>query len=216
MGVEGRIGLPTSPPHIQPPLARHLFNIQRHANFNEILERYEGAKFLTAGLAEKSLKDDFNIEAELRRLSEHTDDQTRQNFKHIPAYLRDLLHQASYSYVDSPSNYQILVSELLAEKCHDVLFLVMNYDTLLESAIASYNRDLSFMHLDDYIDKGRSAKVVKLHGSCDWFLTITPKVNSWAESVEKFEVPSGVREEEIRINKTITNVRDDRIDRDWV
>ena len=58
----------------------------------------------------------------------------------------------------------------MAKNEHEVLFLTLNYDTLLERDLLAFKRSVySFDKIDDYINQERHAKVVKVHGSSNWF-----------------------------------------------
>ena len=92
----------------------------------------------------------------------------------MPPYLRDVLHKSSQSYVRTPACYLQLVEQLLAENPHEVLFLVLNYDTLLERAITMLRPAYVYGAAGDYVRQDRQAKVVKMHGSFNWFRDIGP------------------------------------------
>ena len=128
-------GSPVINPGLRPPLARDLFNFDQDSSFWPILAEYEGAIVLAQGLATQSTLPDFDLEKELRRISEHPDDRMQEHYKHVPPFLRDLLTMCSYEYTAYPSCYIQLVQALLAEEPSDVLFLVLNYDDMLEQAL---------------------------------------------------------------------------------
>jgi hypothetical protein len=174
---------------LRPPLARDLFNLDLRDKFRPVLAEYEGAIVLAQRLATKSSHPDFDIEEELRRTAEHSSGLVREHYKHVPPYLRDLLTRCSYGYTSSPSCYVQLVRALLAEEPSDVLFLVLNYDDLLEQALYRFSDGaIRFGSLDDYVRADRPAKVIKLHGSINWFKAIGPLNDDWRAQVRRSDV----------------------------
>ena len=142
----------------------------------KIEKKLEEIKFFTDSIISKykgliiaiwliNARETIKKEKELKHYANHKDEVIREHFKHIPAYLRDLLFRASRYYTRVPSSYIRLVQKLLAEYPHDVLFLVLNYDNLLESALERFNTKMfKFREINQYIDDNRKAKDVKLHG----------------------------------------------------
>ncbi|HEX9896660.1 MAG TPA: SIR2 family protein [Dehalococcoidales bacterium] len=181
----------------KPPLARDLFAIEKHPSYFNILNLYLGAKSLAAVLSPKSETREFNLEDQLRKLAEHKDKRIHQQFKYIPPYLRDLLWHASYQYTHTPGTYIQLIHALLADKPHHVLFLVLNYDTLLEQALALFDPTIDFNEIHSYIGKERQAKVVKLHGSINWFKLIGTSSQPWETLVDSQDVFQKVKEDKI-------------------
>lgn len=202
-------GAPVKMKDFKPPLAHELFHeIRQKDHYWRVLSRYPGAAFIAQSLATKSALVEFNLESELRRLSRHRDPQTRQNFKQVPGYLRDLIHLASVSYVESPTNYEVLISELIAENPHDVLFLVLNYDTLLETALTSYDpKTFQFNAMKDYVNPDRGATILKLHGSTNWFkkMKLSDK-RTWTDVVIDFDPLLRTPDEEIVIQDNVNSV----------
>ncbi len=188
-------GAPIVQSEFQPPLARDLFNISNHRAYWEIMNIYNGAKILTQELAQLVSSGPIPIEDALRRYAEHPDERIRQHFKHIPAYLRDLLWRVSSAYVPMPTNYVRLVVELLAHNPHDVLFLVLNYDNLLESALSHFDTKFEFKNMPQYVASDRQAKVVKLHGSINWFKLLPgDQGESWETLVTKIDISKELSE----------------------
>ena len=182
-------GSPVLNSGLQPPLARDLFNLEEHSAFRPILAEYEGAVVLAQDLAARSNRRDFDLEKELRRIAEHPSDQVREHYKHIPPYLRDLMMMCSYEYTSYPSCYIQLVQVLLAEQPSDVLFLVLNYDDLLEQALYRFSSGVVYFEsLEDYVKPSHPVKVIKLHGSINWFKPIGPLNNDWNSCVRRQDV----------------------------
>lgn len=193
-------GSPVVNEGLRPPLARDLFNLDRHGEFRSILAQYEGAVVLAQNLAARSSLGDFDLEKELKRIAEHPDDQVREHYKHVPPYLRDLLMMCSYGYTSYPSCYIQLVQALLAEEHSDVLFLALNYDDMLEQALYRFTSGaLRFESLDDYVRTSQPAKVVKLHGSINWFTPIGPQNTDWMTQVRNNDVLAKPSEGDIHV-----------------
>ena len=135
----------------QPPLAKDLFDISHHPRYQEILSKYPGADVLTQKLAPLILSGQISVEKALRKYAEHSNALMQAHFKHIPPYIRDLIYCSSTRYTHSPSSYVQLVIDLLAEHPHDLLFIVLNYDNFLESALSSFNPKHQFDSIDKYL-----------------------------------------------------------------
>lgn len=185
---------------LRPPLARGLFDLAQHDEFRPILDEYEGAVVLAQGLATRSGNPDFDLEKELKRLATHPEDQIREHFKGIPPYLRDLLMMCSYNYTSYPSSYMELVKALLGEAPSDVLFLVLNYDDLLEQALDRYSTgEILFTTMGDYVRSDRSVRVVKFHGSINWFKLIGPASNGWKALLGGMDVLAKPQDDQIHV-----------------
>ena len=191
----------------RPPLANKLFDATNE-KFWEVLERYPGARFLTQDLTAK-LQRGIGLEDSLRHYANHQNDRMRELFKQIPPYLRDLLERCSRLYTSEPGCYNQLVIELLAEHSYEVLFLVLNYDDLLERALTGFDSQYSFENLPDYISRERPAKVVKWHGSINWFRTLGNNSETWENRVKATNVIEKPSDSEILVLKNATElVRD--------
>lgn len=158
----------------RPPLARELFNIAHRKAFEPLLRSFAGARFLSAELAELSLDSSFSIESQLREYSVHPDTRIREHYLDIPRYLRQLILTCTSRYTPTPGSYLRLVKALLADSPHDVLFITLNYDDLLERALLLLDERLSFLNVNQYVLPGRRVLVCKVHGSVDWVVQMTP------------------------------------------
>lgn len=204
-------GAPIKRPEFRPPLARELFNMQKRPEFWTVMIPYDGAKLLSSSLAPLIELGEVGVEDALREYAYHSKPQPQQHFKHIPAYLRDLMYRVSTDYVDRPGCYIQLVEALLINSDHEVLFLVLNYDTLLESALTYYFDDHHFSELSDYTSDKKDFKVVKIHGSVNWFRPmnhLTDTTGTWVDVVRSISVEalSEVPETDIFIQDEVANV----------
>lgn len=186
--------------NFKPPLACDLFAIGKHPHYSGVLDPYPEAKSLASVLSPLSDAAEFDLESRLRMLADHRDVRVRQQFKQVPPYLRDLLWRASYEYTDTPGTCLQLIYALLADAPHHVLFLVMNYDTLLEQALALFPK-MDFGNVGSYVREDRQVKVVKLHGSIDWFKLIGSKDQPWEDLVASQDVLQKTPDNEIYIYK---------------
>ena len=207
-------GSPTIRGEWRPPLARDLFDIEAHPSYTEILQRYPGANFLANLLAPNISAGPVALERELRHYAEHNDLQLRQHFKHVPPYLRDLIDFSCRTYTHTPSCHVQLVTELLAENPHEILFLILNYDNLLEQALTSYDPNWAFDTIDSYAGKDR-IKVVKLHGSVNWFVKIRYAGPSWWDSVAEFDIFARTRESDLIVQDNADLVNRWKVGRKW-
>ena len=200
-------GALTRDPKLKPPLAKELFDITQKDAYQPILATYPGAHFLAQGIASKISSGEASIEQELLRLASHHDPRTKEQFKHIPPYLRDVLDMVSRGYVDIPSCYAQLVQVLLADYPHNVLFLLLNYDNLLEQALETIDDQFKFDSIANYTDPNLQAKVVKLHGSINWFRTFGTEPHDWLECVKQRDIFERIPEGQIIVDGGVRIVR---------
>lgn len=85
-------------------------------------------------------------------------------FASVPLYLHEWLWRVSRDYTRQPDNYIALVTETL-NRFSDVLFVTLNYDTLLDNVLAAYS---PLSTLEDYVAFPREWALYKLHGSVNW------------------------------------------------
>lgn len=166
-------------PAVLPPVTVGLFD-DGQPSFVSLLSQYPGARYLANLIVGRP-----DIEAVLHDLALREDPVTRKQFKEVPAYLRDVIYATTTS-ASIPGSYVELIDGLLVRRPHDVLFLVLNYDTLLEQALAG--RGLLYKALEDYIRPERPAKIIKLHGSVNWFMNIGNATNTWMDLIEDFDI----------------------------
>ncbi len=193
------VGTANDPIAYRPPLANSLFDTQNQ-RFWAIMEPYTGARYI-ANLLPTQLKRKGGLEECLRYFAYESDDATKRQYLHVPPYLRDLLYLCGYQYTPDPGSYIALVHELLAERSYEVLFLILNYDNLLERALTHYDPTAySFTELGQYIEPHRAAKVVKLHGSINWFRSVTKNPNEpWEAAILAEDVLSKIPDSEIMV-----------------
>ncbi len=193
----------------KPPLAKDLFDLNANKAYWEVLQRYGGARVIADLLTSHLGIGDYNIEKELTHYAQHRDRRLREAYRQVPPYLRDLLFRCSTTYTDEPGCYVELLSEFLAEHPHEVLFFVLNYDDLLEKAITSFDTTMGFEQIGDYVANGRQAKVVKLHGSINWFTTFpTHQTKDWDALSRELDISSKPAEEEIVVDNTVVIVKE--------
>ena len=193
----------------RPPLAKQLFNVRDPPQYEAILERYKGAQSLAALVAPKISNGMIGVEQELTKYARHPNRfQLRGHFKQVPPYLRDLIKMCSDHYTEEPGCYNQLITALLDDQPHEALFIVLNYDDLLEAAFRHRNPEHHFHGLDDYVTEDRPAKIVKLHGSIDWFRTFGNADSPWEEELRHFDIFETLPDDEIFIDhEDVTNTK---------
>lgn len=172
--------------HWRPPLAKHLFRFWERAEFYQIAKRRRGGALeLGISLASR-LKtiDDFDIESALREFAYHDSPHVRRRYRDIPPYLRDIIWTCESKYVSQPDTYMEMAHILLSNRPHDLLFVSLNYDRLLERALAP--RGYQFGKFSDYIGQPNVA-LLKLHGSTDWFASLGSEAPDWSRALDNFD-----------------------------
>jgi hypothetical protein len=151
----------------RPPLVKDLFG----KNFDYLMGRYPLAQAAADEIRQAidpESKDALPLEDYLReQMRDSTDSYTRLRYRQIPLYLQDLLfavgNLTGEGYTSDPDNYNALNNAVL--KLDDVLFLTLNYDTLLDDRLFNYRK---LETLDSYVTSDSSFALVKLHGSVNW------------------------------------------------
>lgn len=191
-------------PHLRnefrPPLANELFD----ARFWPQRSSYNGAAALGAELGMLAKNGALALEEKLTEYANSADSRTRRLFRDIPPYLRDVLNDASYRYSALPSNYITLARRLLADGTHEIVFISLNYDTLLERALKMFDPTLAISSIDDYVHSDRQASVVKIHGSTDWGVPMpgSERIGEWPQAIEGFDPLSAQDERDIVLYDT--------------
>ena len=97
-----------------------------------------------------------------------------------------------------------------------MLFLVLNYDDLLEQALMGFDPMYRYDVISDYISPERPAKVVKMHGSINWFRSLGDTEESWDDRVRATDVLVKPADGDILILNSALRVPDLRINRNLV
>ncbi|MCH8910948.1 MAG: SIR2 family protein [Chloroflexi bacterium] len=160
-----------------PPLAAHLFGShpsdtrrrKRADSFIRTLNRYPGAEYVAGLLNQMNIGEDYRFEDELTRIASNPN--LAKHFREVPPYISDIISEVSVHFGRTSGNYAALIADLIISPDDEVLFITLNYDTLLEQALSRFDSaSYSFSSMDHYVarDEDRQAKVVKVHGSCNW------------------------------------------------
>ena len=171
------------------PVANQLFSEYAARNYKGIINRYPGVQTLFNELISVSRTGHKGLEEQLRKYAESKDDRLRRLFAEVPLYVRDVITDQSARFSDNSGNYGELVLKLIAhEPQHDVAFVVMNYDTLLEQQLTAFDPEYRFDSLRSYI-RHEELLVIKPHGSQNWLFPIGSRSQSdgWREVLRKWD-----------------------------
>jgi hypothetical protein len=147
----------------RPPLVVDLF--AERAEFTPILGFYPDAQSLAPDLRAATRTGAVGLEAHLRdHVVGSNSPYDRRRYRSIPLYLQHVLHEVSKHFTPHPVNYDRLINALLRH-ANEVLFLTLNYDTLLDKRLAIHTPITS---LNDYIKPRCPWALIKLHGSVNW------------------------------------------------
>jgi hypothetical protein len=162
---------------LQPPLTRELFD----ARFNQILRQYPLLHNAVPEIRQAMGDSAVSLEDFLRASYRDSSDPVHQRiFNAVPLYLQELLWRISGRWTERPDWYALLALQALRH-FDRVVFVTLNYDTLLDSVLDSID---PLHSIDEFIrldDKKRWA-LVKLHGSITWRKKIlTSEGFNWAQ-----------------------------------
>lgn len=194
---------------LRPPLVRELFDVR----FSEIRERYPlaqaaGADIRRAMERAQGTGRSVAIEDFIRTTYRDADSSyDRRKYYAVPWYLQDLLYEVGRSYTRDPDNVNLLLSEAL--RFPEVIFITLNYDTILDERLVAYD---PLWSLGSYIDRKRNWKLIKLHGSVNWGRKVKSRSFSerWIESPPDATKYIG-RKIELRSSRSLTHLRRDAI-----
>lgn len=152
----------------RPPLAKELFLSIDH--YRIIAQKYSRFQPLIPLLESRDNIEDILEEF---RLKAEIDEECRRQLWAIRFYISELIEFSQNAWVGHTrgvSNYKGLLDQV--RQCSEVFFVTFNYDTLIENAL--HAADVQFAKIGDYVQNPKY-KLVKLHGSIDWWLWI-PKL----------------------------------------
>ena len=200
----------------RPPLAAGLFNTA-NSEFDRILDQYPGARYIATVFPDQRSRGK-SFEEALSYYADNTDEVVKSHFYHVPPYLHDLLTACSDFYTPDQGCYARTIMELLSVHSMDVLFLILNYDDLLERALAKHDpRSYVFNQTEDYVSPGRAANVIKMHGSVNWYRPIgISKSQSWLETIADPELLVRPKDSEIIVDHGVHRVKDHIHQRTWL
>ncbi len=147
----------------RPPLTRELFS---RARAQRLLTTYTLAREAHSVIT-REMRSDTTIafEEALKRLQTDGYPHHEQMAVAVPPFLQALLLDYSESLDARCVRYGVLVDELLKLRT-TVVFISLNYDTLLDNRLAAFS-PLNSMH--DYIETPLGWSLIKPHGSVAWF-----------------------------------------------
>ncbi len=154
----------------RPPLAADIF--RGNSEFRRILNKFPLAENLASVIDRKirQNREGIGLEQILKEyetiLNSGRESIITRNFLQVPLYLNNLFGEISSLFTKQPDEYNNLVT-LATDKLDEVLFLTLNYDTLLEIPL-SRNFGIDFASEEQYINEN-GWSLIKLHGSTNWY-----------------------------------------------
>lgn len=159
----------------RPPLANEIFDTR--PEFLNIIEQYPSAKSVFSVYSTiKDLEDYFQKKYDQSKKHnsievEKTLINLRYYLQHLFSVVSDNMKNAGYSNLDKLISH---INDYVIETGEDVLIVNFNYDLLVEHSLRNlyYNSSQSEYEINDYLS--HKIKLIKPHGSCNWFRRITP------------------------------------------
>lgn len=170
---------------LRPPLASDIFA----ARFQEILEHYPRVEAHSDEIRSR-LDRGGNLESLLRDFLDSAAGHGNNWCLDIPRYVRELFWTISEDYLRGSSKFDTLVRRTVEAGFKRVLFVSLNFDLLLDSALERY-QGKEFVDIDSYVSLGRNWSFVKPHGSVNWARTLE---NCPKDGHGRLRAPSELRE----------------------
>jgi hypothetical protein len=150
----------------RPPLTRGLFETGRA---KALLRTYVLANNASRAVRRLMQADDtVAFEQALRSLREDGHPHRQQMSLALPPYLQALMLAYSEELHADAERYSVLIDELLKLRTR-ILFVSLNYDTLLDSNLGAF---APLQSIDDYISETRQWDLIKPHGSANWYVEL--------------------------------------------
>jgi hypothetical protein len=176
--------LPAYPPGFnmpdRPPLANELFD--NRPMFAQALHRLTCCHPIITYLRSPTTPPSINVEQVLERLMGEADrdPERHRQLAAVRFYLRVALTRCGDQWLTESggiTNYKTLLDQIRHHRSpHErITFVTFNYDTLFEDALRAIGLPLDTM--DDYIANDRF-KLIKVHGSVDWWRRIRSRPSS--------------------------------------
>jgi hypothetical protein len=148
----------------RPPLVHQLFE----SRFTKILRKYQKVAAIQPSIQDRIDVNNENLEAVLKRLAAAPQLPIRRQFQEVPLYLQELIGEVGMHFTSGMgTRYDTLVSLIEQSSFDSALYITVNYDRLLDTALARLY-DQQFNSTDDYCPSDRRWALFKLHGSVDW------------------------------------------------
>lgn len=148
----------------RPPLVADLFS----PRFEKVLLRYPMVHNAAPEIRHATTQGQpaqIGLEDYLRTAFRDSDDPDDQRtYMAIPLYLQELLVEVGKEWPTARDCYQLL-DGLLRRNFREVVYVTLNYDTLLDGILA---RRRPLLRLDDYIHPDTKWSLIKPHGSVTW------------------------------------------------
>ena len=191
-------------PENQPPLANQLFDLKSKPSYQYITGNYEGAAFLSSYLGPTIARAPTAMEEELRTLASSKSPQINMAFAQIPMYLQHLIAYTTTNFVSRPGAYDQLLIQLFNSHNPNVLFIVMNYDLLLERSLEQFD-GTKFERSEDYFTSG--VNLLKPHGSVNWWAVLSGTREEYNQANITWDKVKSGMEEDFVIRSNIPPMR---------
>ena len=168
----------------RPPLTRGLFESTKA---RALLRTYVLANNASRAVRRLMQADDtVAFEQALRSLREDGHPHRQQMSLALPPYLQALMLAYSEELHADAERYSVLIDELLKLRTR-ILFVSLNYDTLLDSNLGAFS---PLQSIDDYVSETRQWDLVKPHGSANWYVELDDFFDPTAPPAD-LRVPEG-------------------------
>lgn len=170
--------------NFKPVTTKDLFKNSK--SFRTVLSHYPLAKSISNDIYIR-LESGEQLEAILKDYS-HTiergeDISSTRQFLQVPPYLNELFYNISH-FTKQPREYSYLVNRIIGRNDIDVLFLTLNYDVILELLLQELFK-VDFDQEIDYINQKRNWKIVKMHGSINWYTQVSKQNEEFYHSEDE-------------------------------
>ena len=148
----------------RPPLVQSLFE----PRFGNILSGFPKAQAISEEIRTVATTSQ-SLEEVLAKFAQKGSIRRRRQYRQVPLYLRQVMGECGAQFLKhGATNYDTLIGQVEDSSFAHVAYVTVNYDVLLDLAVAGLYWYSPITELGQYVVPERAWQIYKLHGSINW------------------------------------------------